>query len=135
MTFTQEDFQKYSQQLQIIIMSKKGLDPMLNFKYLEPKQKRLFNEELNRYIQQLPTDFDTYILNDFNLVCNEEIFPFINTKYKNMFVRPSSNEELEKEQKEYCELIFKPEKLANNQFTETQLSHIAINDKIEKIIF
>jgi hypothetical protein len=125
--FTLDNFKQYSQQLQVIIMSRQNHDPMTNFKSLEPKQKRLFNEELNRYIRALTDDFDKKITEDFNFVCQEEIFPFLNTKYKNLAVRPSNEEELKKETKEYTELIFKNSML-DNELTETQLNKIPIMD-------
>lgn len=127
--FTQDDFKRYSQQLQVIIMSRRDLDPMTNFKSLEPKQQRLFNETLNAYIRALPTDtFGETIINDFNLVCNEEIFPFLNNKYKNMVVRPSSVEELNNETKEYTELLWNEKILEGGELTETQLKHLPIID-------
>ena len=144
--FTLDNFKDYSQQLQVIIMSRQNHDPMTNFKSLEPKQKRLFNEELNKYIRALTDDFETFgllnnknnpegwscyldkqITEDFNFVCQEEIFPFLNTKYKNLAVRPSNEEELKKETKEYTELIFKNSML-DNELTETQLNKIPIMD-------
>ena len=125
--FTLDNFKQYSQQLQVIIMSRQNHDPMTNFKSLEPKQKRLFNEELNQYIRALTENFDKKITEDFNFVCQEEIFPFLNTKYKNLAVRPSNEEELEKETKEYTELIFKNSML-DNELTETQLNKIPIMD-------
>lgn len=127
MVFTQDDFKRFSQQLQVIIMSKRELDPMTDFRQLEPKQKRIFNEVLNEYIRLLPDDFEPTITNDFNLICNEEIFPFMNTKYKNMLIRPSSVEELECEKKEYKDLLYKDKSL-DNQFSETQLNHLPIVD-------
>jgi len=125
--FTLDNFKQYSQQLQVIIMSRQNHDPMTSFKSLEPKQKRLFNEELNKYIRALTEDFDKKITEDFNFICNEEIFPFLNTKYKNLAVRPSNEEELEKETKTYTELIFK-ESMLDNELTESQLNKIPIID-------
>ena len=66
--FTLDNFKQYSQQLQVIIMSRQNHDPMTNFKNLEPKQKRLFNEELNQYIRALTEDFDKKITEDFNAI-------------------------------------------------------------------
>jgi hypothetical protein len=129
MNFTLENFHQFQQQLRVIIMSKENHDPMREFKSLEPKQQRLFNEALNKYIRALPDNFEERITYDFNLVCQEEIFPFLNTKYKNMVVRPSNEEELKKETKEYTELIFK-DKMLENQLTETQLNKIPIIDNI-----
>ena len=125
--FTLDNFHQFSQQLRVIIMSRQNHDPMTNFKNLEPKQKRLFNEELNQYIRALTEDFDKKITEDFNLVCQEEIFPFLNTKYKNLAVRQSSEEELSNETKEYTELLFK-QSMLDNELTETQLNKIPIMD-------
>jgi hypothetical protein len=125
--FTLDNFKEHSQRLQVIIMSRQNYDPMTNFKTLEPKQKRLFNIELNNYINTLREDFEETITQDFNRVAKEEIFPFINTKYKNMVVRASNEEELGNETKEYKELIFKNEML-DNKLTETQLKKIPIID-------
>ena len=126
--FTLDNFHQYSQQLRVIIMSRQNYDPMTQFKNLEPKQQRLFNEELNKYIRALTgEDFHNKITEDFNYICNEEIFPFLNTKYKNMAVRPSNEEELANETKEYTELIFRNSMLEND-LTETQLKKIPVND-------
>jgi hypothetical protein len=125
--FSLDNFKQYSQQLQLIIMSRQNYDPMTNFHKLEPKQKRLFNEELNKYIRALSDDFEEKIKEDFNRVCQEEVFPFLNTKYKYLAVRPSNEEELSKETKEYTELIFKPSMLDNN-LTETQLNKVSVID-------
>lgn len=110
-------------------MSRQNHDPMREFKSLEPKQQRLFNEELNKYIRALTDNFETTITEDFNFVCREEIFPFLNTKYKNLVVRPSNEEELENETKEYTELIFKEKIMEGAELTETQLKHLPIIDK------
>jgi len=126
--FSLDNFHKYSQQLRVIIMSRQNHDPLTQFRDLEPKQKRLFNEELNKYIRALTEDFHNKITEDFNYICQEEIFPFLNTKYKNLsVVRPSNEEELEKETKEYTELIFK-ESMLDNVLTETQLNKVPIID-------
>jgi hypothetical protein len=125
--FSLDNFKQYSQQLQLIIMSRQNYDPMTNFHKLEPKQKRLFNEELNLYIRALSDDFEEKIKEDFNRVCQEEVFPFLNTKYKYLAVRPSNEEELSKETKEYTELIFKPSML-DNELTETQLNKVPVID-------
>jgi len=125
--FSLDNFKQYSQQLQLIIMSRQNYDPMTNFHKLEPKQKRLFNEELNLYIRALSDDFEEKIKEDFNRVCQEEVFPFLNTKYKYLAVRPSNEEELAKETKEYTELIFKPSML-DNELTETQLNKVPVID-------
>lgn len=126
--FTLDNFHQFSQQLRVIIMSRQNHDPMTQFRDLEPKQKRLFNEELNIYIRALTEDFETKITEDFNFVCKEEIFPFLNTKYKKLaVVRPSNEEELEKETKEYTELIFR-ERMLENELTETQLNKNPIID-------
>jgi hypothetical protein len=125
--FSLDNFKQYSQQLQLIIMSRQNYDPMTNFHKLEPKQKRLFNEELNLYIRALSYDFEEKIKEDFNRVCQEEVFPFLNTKYKYLAVRPSNEEELAKETKEYTELIFKPSML-DNELTETQLNKVPVID-------
>jgi len=126
--FTLENFHQFQQQLRVIIMSRQNYDPMREFKSLEPKQQRLFNEELNKYIRALPPNFEEKITEDFNFVCKEEIFPFLNTKYKNLVVRPSNQAELESETKEYTELIFK-EKMLEGELTDTQINKIPIIDK------
>jgi hypothetical protein len=126
--FTQEHFKQFSQQLQVIIMSRRDLDPMTNFKSLEPKQKRLFNEDLNAYIRALPCEFESYITEEFNRVCQEEIFPFMNTKYKGMIVRPSNETELSKETKEYTELLWNESIMDGKELTQTQIEHRPIVD-------
>jgi len=72
--FTKDDFHKHHQQLNVIINDALGWKPLTNFRELSPIKKKVFNQKLNEYIQGLPTDFQTKILNDFNLICQLKIF-------------------------------------------------------------
>lgn len=101
--FSQEDFKKFATQLQVIIMAELNHNVMTDFKTLSIKEKRIFNEHLNKYIQSLPENVEEYITNDFHKVANEEIFPNLN-KLK-LLVRNSTQEEIEEDG--FCELVIK----------------------------
>ena len=96
--FDQNDFKKFATQLQVIIMAELNHNVMSDFRNLTIKEKRIFNEHLNKYIKSLPQsseDFELVITQDFHRVCNEEVFPNLNKL--NLMVRESTQEELEKD--------------------------------------
>lgn len=77
--FCPDDFLKkeIKDKLMVITMSKLGKYPLTNFETLSMKEKRIANEIANDYIKKLPPlneDWNAKLTNDFNLVCNEEIF-------------------------------------------------------------
>lgn len=74
MPFTRSDFTEHATRLTVIIMEKMNRNPLDHFHDLEEGQKNKFNRLLNTYISQLPEDFSTTILSDFNRVCTEDVF-------------------------------------------------------------
>ena len=95
--FTKQMFLENSTRLQVIIMSKLDRLPLSNFVNLNAKEKRQFDQALNEYIKSLPPGEEIQtITQDFNRVCNEEIFPYMKPE---RFVLPKSTpEELEIEE-------------------------------------
>jgi hypothetical protein len=72
--FSKEDFtQETATRLMVIVMSKMGRPPLSQFRDLPPSQKTKFNRIMNEYIQSLGEDWETKILDDFNLIVNEDI--------------------------------------------------------------
>jgi hypothetical protein len=77
--FCPDDFLKkeIKEKLHVITMSKMNKYPLTDFETLSMKEKRVANEIVNEYIKKLPTlneDWNAKLCDDFNLVCNEEIF-------------------------------------------------------------
>ena len=72
--FSKDDFHTHSQRLNVIINDALGLAPLTNFRELSPIKKKVFNQRLNEYIKALPTDFESKIVNDFNLICQLKVF-------------------------------------------------------------
>jgi hypothetical protein len=106
--FDQNDFKKFATQLQVIIMAELNHNVMSDFRNFSIKEKRIFNEHLNKYIQSLPQDaedFELIITQDFHRVCNEELFPNMNKL--NLMVRESTQQELEDDG--VVELVLKKE--------------------------
>jgi len=75
MPFSHELFTQHATRLQVIVMSRLNKPPLTNYNKMNAKQKRVFDDELNAYIKQLPLgkEEDT-IREDFNTVCHEEVF-------------------------------------------------------------
>jgi len=77
--FCPDDFLKkeIKDKLHVITMSKLNKYPLTNFETLSIKEKRIANEIVNEYISKLPklnADWNAKLTNDFNLICNEDIF-------------------------------------------------------------
>ena len=77
--FCPDDFLKkeIKDKLHVITMSKLNKYPLTNFETLSIKEKRIANEIVNEYIRKLPPlrdDWNAKLTNDFNLICNEDIF-------------------------------------------------------------
>jgi len=72
--FTRNDFSEHAVRLTVIIMALMNRHPLDHFSDLEDGQKSKFNRILNTYISQLPEDFDDFIKNEFNRVCQEDVF-------------------------------------------------------------
>jgi hypothetical protein len=64
--FTQEDFQKESPRLSVIIMHKMQLPVMTPFTSLTDRQKTKFNKHMNEYIASLGEAWEVPLLADFN---------------------------------------------------------------------
>ena len=63
--------------LRVIIMDAMEHYPLKPFKRLKPREQKRFNEKLNDYITHLPeleVDWNLQLQNDFNEVCQREIF-------------------------------------------------------------
>ena len=102
MPFSHELFIKHATRLQVIVMSRISKPPLTNFNLMNPKQKRVFDTELNAYIKQLPAGLEEdTLLNDFNTVCHEEVFNLM--KPAEMVIERSTPEELQ--QTEHPDLI------------------------------
>ena len=72
--FSKEDFnQDNATRLSVIIMTEMKLPPLTPFKDLPPSQKVKFNRLLNKYIQDLPDDWEPVLLADFNRIVSEDI--------------------------------------------------------------
>ena len=84
--FTQNDFAKHANKLRIIVLGDMCVDVTTPFRDLSKKHQRLVNEKLNSYIKALPNDFEEKINNDFNRVCEEELFEKLNLKAGTMLV-------------------------------------------------
>lgn len=54
--------------------------PLASYHRLRPQDKRLFSEALQRYIRELPAEgFGDVIIADFNRICDESVFPKMQT--------------------------------------------------------
>ena len=77
MTFNEDDFNKHSQRLQLIIMCKMNKPALTRFSQLNEKEKKKFNQMLNSYILSLPMEKDEWmdkLVEDFNTYCCDTIF-------------------------------------------------------------
>ena len=74
--FDKKDFQgDVKMKIVCIVMNMLGKPPLMRFSQLLNKEKRLFNETLNNYINHLPDEnWETKINDDFIMMCNDEIF-------------------------------------------------------------
>ena len=70
--FTAEDFHgETAQRLQVIINNKLGKHPLMPFRETPSKSK--FNRVLNEYVNDLGTDWQNTIKNDFQIIFDEDI--------------------------------------------------------------
>ena len=60
--------------LGVIIQSKMGNFPLTQFRDLSESQKKKFNRLLNEYVKMLGDDWEKEIMDQFNLICQEDIF-------------------------------------------------------------
>ena len=77
--FCPDDFIKkeVKDKLVVITLSKMGKYPLSEFDALSMKEKRIANEIVNEYVRKLPVlrdEWEKKLTNDFNQICNEEIF-------------------------------------------------------------
>jgi hypothetical protein len=72
--FSKEDFTTENAiRLSVITMKRMELKPLTDFRDLPESQKKKFNRLMNEYIANLGEDWETKILDDFNLIVNEDI--------------------------------------------------------------
>jgi hypothetical protein len=75
MKFQQSDFQGDTvTRLSVIIQSKMGNPPLTLFRDMGESQKKKFNRLLNEYVSMLGEDWEKIIQDQFNLICQEDIF-------------------------------------------------------------
>jgi hypothetical protein len=75
MKFQQTDFQGDTvTRLSVIIQSKMGNPPLTLFRDMGESQKKKFNRLLNEYVSMLGEDWEKIIQDQFNLICQEDIF-------------------------------------------------------------
>lgn len=76
MKFSKEDFKGETvTRLSVIIMTALSIPALTDFKDLLGAQKRKFNKELNKYINELPEDdWNEKIIKDFNEIVLADIF-------------------------------------------------------------
>ena len=105
MPFTHEQFTENATRLQVIVMSRVHRHPLSDYRRLNLKEQRVFDKELNDYIQQLPAgkEQDT-IESDFNTVCHEEIFHKM--KPENMVLDRSTPEEIKQTEPEDIQKLY-----------------------------
>ena len=75
MKFQATDFQGETvTRLGVIIQSKMGNSPLTQFRDMSESQKKKFNRLLNEYVKMLGNDWEKEIMDQFNLICQEDIF-------------------------------------------------------------
>jgi len=73
--FSQDDFKGDTViRLKIIINYRLGHNIMSEFKDLSPLKQKEFNIELNKYIKNLPDEWEQVVLRDFNEIVQSEVF-------------------------------------------------------------
>lgn len=79
--FCMADFKKGDvvEKLQVVIMGEMSKPPLMTFRNLTSGDKRRFNERLNFYVRALPDEWEDVLQQDFNRVCQEDLF---NEKFK-----------------------------------------------------
>lgn len=75
MKFQATDFQGETvTRLGVIIQSKMGNSPLTQFRDMGESQQKKFNRLLNEYVKMLGEDWENVIMDQFNLICQEDIF-------------------------------------------------------------
>ena len=75
MPFSKTDFEEHHEKLRVIAYQKLRLDYFQGFRDLSKRNQRLVNEEINKYITQLPHDnYLDIITKLFNEICQDDIF-------------------------------------------------------------
>jgi len=74
MPLTQEDFAKHAQRISVIVMSRIGKHPLTSFNRLVNGEQRKFNRIMNEYLNSLGEDWETKLTEEFNRVCDEDLF-------------------------------------------------------------
>jgi hypothetical protein len=75
MKFQATDFQGDTvTRLGVIIQSKMGNSPLLQFRDMGESQQKKFNRLLNEYVKMLGEDWEKEIMDQFNLICQEDVF-------------------------------------------------------------
>jgi hypothetical protein len=105
MPFTLEQFTKHATRLQVIVMSRLNRHPLANYLKLNAKEQRVFDKELNVYIRSLPVGKEEETVEeDFNTVCNEEIYPKM--KPDKLILPQSSPAEIEQTEPEELHKLY-----------------------------
>ena len=99
MPFNKEDFEEHHEKLRVIAYQKLRLDYFQAFRDLSKRNQRLVNEEINKYITQLPHDNYVEIITKlFNEICQDDIFDDnFQRKAAGLMVRKSTKQELEQD--------------------------------------
>ena len=97
MPFNKEDFEEYHEKLRVIAYQKLRLDYFQGLRDLSKRNQRLVNEEINKYITQLPHDNYVEIITKlFNEICQDDIFDDnFQRKAALLMVRQSTKQELQ----------------------------------------
>ena len=99
MPFNKQDFEEHHEKLRVIAYQKLRLDYFQGFRDLSKRNQRLVNEEINKYITQLPHDNYVEIITKlFNEICQDDIFDDnFQRKAAGLMVRKSTKQELEQD--------------------------------------
>jgi hypothetical protein len=99
MPFNKQDFEEHHENLRVIAYQKLRLDYFQAFRDLSKRNQRLVNEEINRYIKQLPNEnYLDIITKLFNEICQDDIFDDnFQRKVAGIMVRKSTKQELEQD--------------------------------------
>ena len=85
--FSQDDFKGDTViRLKIIINYRLGHTIMSEFKDLSPLKQKEFNIELNKYIKNLPDEWEQVVLQDFNEIVQSEVFHNLEAEKYNVAV-------------------------------------------------
>ena len=131
MPFSKADFEEHHEKLRVIAYQKLRLDYFQGFRDLSKRNQRLVNEEMNKYITQLPHDNYVEIITKlFNDICQDDIFDDnFQRKAASLMVRKSTKQELEQDD-ETTQAAVKCHELTMEQCNITKLSK-NISDNLE----